>query len=232
MSKQDRQGARTSADLEQKYRFGRYFSEQEKENARQNKEMDQQNMTLRDFISIATSTMDGLQKDLSAAQKTIQELQAKDKALEESDTSIKAQIAKYWETVYPVGSVYVSLSDESPASLFGGTWERLKDTFLLASGDTYAAGTTGGEAEHTLKQSEIPNYKIGFLPVPVMGSHSQWSNAGIKGSNASRNSRNTVTATSGTTDPQYGWEISTNGGSQPHNNMPPYTTVYVWKRTA
>lgn len=232
MSKQDRQGARTPANLEQKYSFGRVFSQQERENTRQNEEMKKQNLTLKDFISYATSSISKLQNDITAANKKIQSLSDKDVELEESNASLQAQIAKYWETVYPVDSIYVSISDENPTTLFGGTWERLKDTFLLAAGDTYAAGTTGGEAEHTLEQSEIPNYKIGFLPAPVMSNHAQWSNDGIKASNASRNDRSTVTATSGTSDPQYGWEVSTNGGSQPHNNMPPYTTVYVWKRTA
>ena len=48
--------------------------------------------------------------------------------------------------IYPVGSIYMSVNATSPASLFGGTWEQLKDRFLLAAGDTYAAGSTGGEA--------------------------------------------------------------------------------------
>lgn len=49
--------------------------------------------------------------------------------------------------VYPVGSVYMSVDAADPAGLFGGTWERIKDTFLLAAGDAYAAGSTG-KGEH------------------------------------------------------------------------------------
>lgn len=58
--------------------------------------------------------------------------------------------------VYPVGSIYMSVNSTSPASLFGGTWERIKDRFLLASGDTYSAGSTGGEAQHTLTNNMPP----------------------------------------------------------------------------
>ena len=55
----------------------------------------------------------------------------------------------FWDKIYPVGSIYISAASTSPATLFGGTWEQIKDTFLLAAGDTYTAGETVGEAEHT-----------------------------------------------------------------------------------
>ena len=60
-----------------------------------------------------------------------------------TDTSI-------FELIYPVGSIYMSVNSTSPASLFGGTWEQIKDTFLLSAGDTYTAGATGGSATKNL----------------------------------------------------------------------------------
>ena len=45
-------------------------------------------------------------------------------------------------TIYPVGSIYMSVSDTSPASLFGGTWERIEGRFLMGASDTHPAGTT------------------------------------------------------------------------------------------
>lgn len=138
--------------------------------------------------------------------------------------------------VYPVGSIYMSVNDTDPSLLFHGTWERIKDRFLLASGDTYSAGSTGGEAQHTLTQNEIPNYSIGDIPSVVPGYHDNWSNGGVHSSNMGNasgpkpgvnNNGNEISA--GT---QWSWRIETNGGSQPHNNMPPYLTVYVWKRIA
>lgn len=49
---------------------------------------------------------------------------------------------------YPIGSIYTSTQSTSPATLFGGTWVQIKDTFLLTAGDTYSAGATGGTATH------------------------------------------------------------------------------------
>ena len=59
---------------------------------------------------------------------------------------------------YPVGSIYMSVNSTSPASLFGGTWEQLKDRFLLGAGDTYTNGSTGGESTHTLTVDEMPSH--------------------------------------------------------------------------
>ena len=125
------------------------------------------------------------------------------------------------DTVYPVGAVYISASSTSPASLFGGTWEQIKDVFLLSAGDTYAAGATGGEAMHTLTVSEMPAH-----------SHAIYSGYGDIVSNVSDAYRY---QTWGSSD--RGWKtgnLGTNsiGGGKSHNNMPPYLAVYVWKRTA
>ena len=214
MSKQDRQGARTPANLEQKYSFGRVFSQQERENARQNEEMNQQNLTMKQFISYASTTIEQLQKDVAAVNETIKSLSAKDKALEESNSSLSSQITNYWKTVYPVGHIYLSLSSTSPATLFGGTWVRIQDRFLLTAGSTYTAGSTGGEAEHTLTVEEMPSHTHKLR--------------GVSGSVASGSS---YARFSGSGSTEYS-SIANTGGSQPHNNMPPYYTVYAWRRTA
>lgn len=48
------------------------------------------------------------------------------------------------DQIYPVGSLYFSVNDIDPGTLFGGIWSRIQDKFLLCAGETYAAGTTGG----------------------------------------------------------------------------------------
>ena len=54
------------------------------------------------------------------------------------------------DTIYPIGSIYMSVNSTSPSTLFGGTWEQINDTFLLSSGDTYSNGATGGSATVTV----------------------------------------------------------------------------------
>ena len=61
------------------------------------------------------------------------------------------------DNIYPVGSLYFSISGTNPGQLFGGTWEQIRDKFFLSAGDTYTAGTTGGSAtmEHTHSQVAV-----------------------------------------------------------------------------
>lgn len=58
------------------------------------------------------------------------------------------------DIVYPVGSIYQSMSEVSPADVIGGTWTQIK-TFLYGAD---AANQTGGEAEHTLTTDEMPKH--------------------------------------------------------------------------
>ncbi len=119
--------------------------------------------------------------------------------------------------VYPVGSIYMSLADTDPAELFGGTWERLKDRFLLAAGGRYSAGATGGEATHKLTTAEMPSH-----------THSAAVNGGTDDYGQSRTTiGNFAIKTQGYTD---GSTILPTGGGSAHNNMPPYLAVYMWQR--
>lgn len=61
---------------------------------------------------------------------------------------------------HPVGSIYMSMNATEPSVLFGGTWERIKDRFILAAGDSYETGATGGEAEHKLTLTELPDRTV------------------------------------------------------------------------
>ena len=51
--------------------------------------------------------------------------------------------------MYPVGSIYLSVNNVNPGTIFGGTWEQIQDRFLLAAGSTYGGGSTGGSDTHT-----------------------------------------------------------------------------------
>ena len=120
--------------------------------------------------------------------------------------------------VYPVGSIYMSLSSTDPKTLFGGTWERLKDRFLLAAGDTYSAGATGGEATHTLTKDEMPSHN--HYAAINGGTDSYGQNRTTIGSFANKAQGYSDSST-----------IFATGGGNAHNNMPPYLAIYMWKRT-
>lgn len=66
------------------------------------------------------------------------------------------------DMIYPIGSLYWSSKNINPNSLFGGTWEQIKDKFVLAAGDTYSNGTTGGSASVTLTVANMPSHNHSF----------------------------------------------------------------------
>lgn len=137
--------------------------------------------------------------------------------------------------VYPVGAIYMSVSDVEPSTLFGGEWERIKDKFILSSGDTYSSGDEGGEATHTLTTAEIPSHN--HAPITANYKFLE-SNANIAVNGTSRNFPSTGSSNhfvySTATNAEIIEEATTKatGGGGSHNNMPPYLTVNVWKRTA
>lgn len=140
--------------------------------------------------------------------------------------SADALQAAVLDMFYPVGTLYhTTASAFDPAAAWGGTWERIKDRFLLAAGTAYAGGSTGGEATHKLTAQEMPSHTH-TMYVNNDGSSSSWSpTAGeylIKPDGVTTSKKN------------YQGKLAQNGAGldQAHNNMPPYLAVYIWKRTA
>lgn len=140
------------------------------------------------------------------------------------DWELKVKGKRLLDLIYPVGSIYLSVNSASPDTLFGGTWARLEDVFLLAAGAKHAAGSTGGEESHTLTEDEIAPHKHEMAYGPESSASSTGFPYGIaEGS-----------ATNSAGGRGYASNLGTfsAGGGQPHNNMPPYLAVYTWKRTA
>lgn len=127
---------------------------------------------------------------------------------------------------YPVGSIYMSVNATDPSTLFGGTWERIKDTFLLSAGDTYANGSTGGEATHTLTTDEMPSHTHGVYDNSQSAVHPDYRAVAFK------LTRTYISPAYSSTQGESENYIRKYGGNQPHNNLPPYLAVFVWKRTA
>lgn len=130
--------------------------------------------------------------------------------------------------VYPIGALYVSESATSPAELFGGTWERLKDRFLLAASATYSAGTTGGAKSVILGINNLPSHAHNVIL--SRDSSALYTRDGIVQAQVTggwhRGVTSNPTSNDGTVITDY------TGESKAHENMPPYLAVYMWKRTA
>lgn len=126
------------------------------------------------------------------------------------------------DNVYPVGSIYLSVNSTNPKNLFGGTWEQIQGRFLFGMNSNYPAGSTGGEVTHKLTYNEMPEH-----------AHEMYSGNGGGDSTWTPNA-GTYLVDSVTSEKTTWWAqigMNTAGGSAAHNNMPPYLSVYIWKRT-
>lgn len=122
---------------------------------------------------------------------------------------------------YPVGTIYTTEDKNfNPNTRWGGTWELIKDRMIIGAGNSYAVKSTGGEATHTLTTKEIPahqhvaNFRIQWYEDVRTGLlFSGWGS-----SNAQVDHQTQYTGYA--------------GEGHAHNNLPPYYSAYIWRRTA
>lgn len=123
--------------------------------------------------------------------------------------------------VWPVGSIYISVNNTNPSTYFGGTWEAFGTGRCLVGVDTSQSEfntvmKTGGEKKHTLTVNEMPSHshtlKYSDFDTAFGGNYL---------TSGKKSSYRTSTVS-----------INDTGGGSPHNNLQPYITVYMWKRTA
>lgn len=166
-------------------------------------------------IDTLNTNFNNLDSSITTMESDINNVKSDVSNLQTNVDSLNTSITNMTDTIYPIGSIYMSVNNTNPSALFGGTWERIQNRFLLASGSTYSAGSTGGEATHTLTTNEIPSH-----------SHRTGSRASYGVGTATASLGYTASTSTGSADTSY------TGEGQAHNNMPPYIAVYVWKRTA
>ena len=125
------------------------------------------------------------------------------------------------DIIYPINSIYMSVDSTSPETLFGGTWERLKDRFLLGAGDTYTNGASGGSDSHThnLNNAYVKANAAGNTLFFSERSGVSWTYNGIRYFNGYSN---------GSGGQTWGWNLG--GTTDSTNSLPPYLVVYMWKR--
>lgn len=150
-----------------------------------------------------------------------------DTEIESYLTNIISQASDYsyiLDLVYPIGAIYMSVNNISPATLFGGSWTQLTDTFLYASttADANATTATAGSKDAVVVGH---NHRADMVGTIVKGQStawdftidSVWNSVGNGGQYENYGQGHIITKNS--------------GESGTDKNMPPYMKVYMWKRT-
>lgn len=151
-------------------------------------------------------------------------------------TTGKILMQGIFDAIYPVGAIYMSVNNTNPSTLFGGTWVAWgagKVPVGVNSSETEfnTVEKTGGEKTHTLTTNEMPAHNHPYQ-YTVTGSGGGVNNIYGFGYIASANG--TLITTDGVppTTGELRFGTKNRGGDQAHNNLQPYITCYMWKRTA
>ena len=158
--------------------------------------------------------------------------------------------------IYPVGSIYMSAEYKNPKDFLGGTWVewgkgRVPVGIDIDDNDFKTAGKEGGEKTHTLSVSEMPwhnhegtNSTVEMQTIHTRPTGGRLEHLGIRTYTVkydvneqtqeymvSPAGGQTLDVENGTViNSQYG--VCPNGSGVAHNNLQPYITCYMWKRTA
>ena len=173
-------------------------------------------------------------------------------AIADSTAATGWKFASILDLVYPVGSIYMSVDPRNPHEFIGGTWvEWGKGKVPVGvdkdDNDFNAAGKEGGEKTHYLSVSEMPSHShegtYDYSNSSITGRESssgEYSNTKYSvhydvtesGMRYVETSSGMVVSipVSNVIESEHG--VCPNGGSQSHNNLQPYITCYMWKRTA
>jgi hypothetical protein len=158
----------------------------------------------------------------------------------DKEVNVEGDIKRYnvniLEIMYPVGSIYTSVLDKNPKDLFNfGTWERIQDMFLFGASDTHPAGEEGGSETVTLTEAQMPKHNHVQTARDPSADTLNPAGTGTNPSDRTGPGPYQTTVSYQNANQQKwttGWTMNTHskGNSEAHDNMPPYLSVYMWKR--
>lgn len=140
---------------------------------------------------------------------------------------------------HPVGSIYQTISPENPAVTFGGgTWERIENRFIMGASDTYPAGSTGGSTAHEHEYKLAFMWRLGALvgyPTSAIATYNyktqSWNDNNKKVNDGQYTlSNDGFSSTYG--EKPGGETYSVTGNTASSSSIPPYYSVYIWRRVA
>lgn len=182
------------------------------------------------FVEWHIKTAGANQNDLTVIKEDISQLQTETTQLNDDVTKLMGAFTSVTDLtkqlfllMHRVGDIIFSTSDENPSTIYGGTWVAWGKGQVPVGVDTSDSDfntveKTGGEKEHTLTVDEMPSH-----------THAQY----VTADNGSGAGIRVDYTKDGTSIPYpQGIDTGSSGENQPHNNLQPYITCYMWKRTA
>lgn len=127
----------------------------------------------------------------------------------------------YYCPYFPVGSLYLSVTNVNPSQYFGGTWEQVKADAYLKIVSSNGGNLGGTSSDHKIPIASMPSHNHNIYRNDGGDAHTMaWGVANY----------NTGYLCSQGQNPYKTQEITNTGGGEAY--YPYYLGIYVWKRTA
>lgn len=214
-------------------------------------------IAIQDIVSTAAVVMDFKRGGKGVAVGKVSEVDNAFEVAEDWDVRVYGKLLKdyiqsFIKTMYPVGSIYMSVNATNPSTYFGGTWVawgagRVPVGINTADANFATAEQTGGASTVTLTSTQIPSHTHakGTLATASAGAHTHtlnlqktaWSGSSgnrvvVDSSSGYTALTNNATASAGAHTHTISGSTAATGGGGAHSNLQPYIVCYMWKRTA
>ena len=152
---------------------------------------------------------------------------------------------------WPIGSIYQTVNNINPGTIFGGTWEEITGKFLLGRSSGHAAGTNGGSETVTLEANQLPSHHHTLPAHTHTGTTEESGNHRHQTYRRKTGATGTARYTAEGEDTNGGWtayggkhthtfttnqggsgQTGDSGSGNPVTIMPPFLSVYMWVRIA
>jgi len=213
-------------------------------------------ISVQDIVSTAAVVMDFKSGGKGVAVGKVSETDNCFEVSEDWDVKVYGKLLKdYIKSIagaaYPVGSIYMSVTNTNPSAFFGGTWVawgtgRVPVGVNASDTNFSTVEKTGGASTITLSTAQIPSHfhGKGTLAADSGGAHkhnlsltkSAWgvdsaSNKVVVDSTTYTALTNKATASAGAHGHTISGSTAAAGSGNAHSNLQPYITCYMWKRT-
>lgn len=215
-------------------------------------------IAIQDIVSTAAVVMDFKKGGKGVAVGKVSEKDNTFEVAEDWDVRVYGKLLKdyiqsFIKTMYPVGSIYMSVNATNPSAYFGGTWVawgagRVPVGINTADGNFNTVEKTGGAATVALSAAQMPahTHGVGTLAAASAGAHTHnlknqkaaWGVDGagnrviVDATSGYTALTNKATASAGAHTHTISGSTASTGSGSAHSNLQPYIVCYMWKRTA
>lgn len=215
-------------------------------------------IAIQDIVSTAAVVMDFKRGGKGVAVGKVSEVDNAFEVAEDWDVRVYGKLLKdyiqsFIKTMYPVGSIYMSVNATNPSAYFGGTWVawgagRVPVGINTSDGNFNTVEKTGGTATVALSAAQMPahTHGVGTLAAASAGAHTHnlknqkaaWGVDGagnrvmVDATSGYMALTNKATASAGAHTHTISGATALAGSGSAHSNLQPYIVCYMWKRTA